>query len=109
MSFPVPNSWKLLFASDNISEDMTKKYGQLIDNVIYRCESTAGNSESGSCAIRKHAAISCMKAAYFRNFKKELIQKMNEQGIEPIPYKVNQFLNDSFFSVVRGKSDIDQS
>ena len=87
-------------ASGSVPDDKFDIYSGLVDEIIRKCEAKACISNSNCEAIRKNAALACMKSAYFKAYKNEFITKMIEQNIDPKPHKVSYFLNQCFFDVV---------
>ncbi len=88
-------------ASEPTSEDKVSTYNRLVDEVIQRYEIKSSACDSACEAIRRDAALACIKTAYFKAYKKELVWKMNERKLEPKQHKISQFLNQSFYELVR--------
>ena len=72
------------------------KLEALVEEYIACCEAKSALLSSRSEKIRRSAMRSCMKAAYCRHSKEELVEAMLENNIEPKAYKVHLFLNDRF-------------
>jgi len=51
--------------------------------------------------IRRAAAIAIIKGAYAKTHREDLIIDMIQKEIDPKSYKVDVFLNDRFYSIVR--------
>ncbi len=81
--------------------DLESAYGAAIDEIISRDKSKTALRNSRSANLRRAAAISCMKAAYFKDYKDELIKEMIKADIGTKPYKIRHYLNQSFFSVIQ--------
>ena len=75
----------------------------LVEAFIARCEAKSALRISRSEKIRRSAMQSCMKADYCRRFKKELVEAMLENNIEPKVYKVRHFLNGKFNRTLQAK------
>ena len=76
--------------------EMKAQLEALVDKYIACCEAKSALLSSRSEKIRRSAKRSCMKAAYCRHFKEELLETMFEKNIEPKAYKVHHFLNHRF-------------
>ena len=55
------------------------------------------------CEAKSALRSSCMKAAYCRHSKEELVELMLEKNVEPKAYKVRHFLNDRFNVTLQAK------
>jgi hypothetical protein len=53
--------------------------------------------------LRRAAALSCMKAAYLKDYKDELIQEMIKADIGTRSYKIQYYLNQRFFNIIQPK------
>jgi hypothetical protein len=82
-------------------ENKTKIYSMYVDEVINKYDAKSCLYCSNSKTIQRDAALACMKAAYFKTFKQELIRQMCEQYIAYKPYKVKIFLNQRFIDVIK--------
>jgi len=72
----------------------------LADRYIAVCEAKSTLLNSKSENIRRSATRACVKAAYCRHHRKELVEEMIKQNIEPKPYKVQRFLSEKFLDAV---------
>jgi len=79
------------------------KLEALVDEYIACCEAKSALGSSRSEKIRRSAMRSCLKAAYCRHSKAELVDVMLEKNIEPKAYKVHHFLNDRFNDALQEK------
>ena len=75
----------------------------LVDEYIACCEAKSALRGSRSEKIRHSAVRSCMKAAYCKRSKEELVELMLENNIEPKDYKVRLFLNERFNVILQAK------
>lgn len=77
-------------------------YEVVIDKLIshgeYK-EALMRDSKSGN--LRHAAAIGCLKAAFFKDHKDMLIEDLITAEIGTKPYKIQHYLNNKFFSVLR--------
>ena len=81
--------------------EMTNVYAHLVDRHIAKCDAKSAMRTSGLENVRRAAAIATLKGAFTKNYREELIDSMIEEGIEPKDYKVELYLNDRFYSLVR--------
>ena len=56
---------------------------------------------SGLENIRRAAAVAMLKGNFAKTYRKELISGMVEDEVDPKAYKVEVYLNDRFYSLVR--------
>jgi hypothetical protein len=75
----------------------------LVEEYIACCQAKSALRSSRSEKIRRSAMRSCMKAAYCKHSKEELVEAMLENNIEPKAYKVRHFLNDRFNGTLQAK------
>jgi REP element-mobilizing transposase RayT len=92
-------------ASVSAPENKAKVYRMYVDEVINKYEAKSCLSCSNSKSIQRDAALACMKAAYFKTFKQEIIRQMCEQNIAYKPHKVKLFLNQRFIDVIKLNSN----
>ena len=76
----------------------TSYYGECIDQKIVQCERKAVFIDCKSEPLRKWARMNKLKAEYFKENKKELIQEMVAQDLDQRQYKTDYFLNKFFFN-----------
>jgi hypothetical protein len=74
----------------------TSYYGDCIDQKIEQCERKADFIDCMSDPLRKWARMNKLKAKYFKENKKELINEMVAQDLGQKQYKTDYFLNKSF-------------
>ena len=79
------------------------KLEALVEEYIACCDAKSELLSSRSEKIRRSAKRSCIKAAYCRHSKEELVNAMLENNIEPKAYKVHHFLNDKFNNALQAK------
>ena len=72
----------------------------LVDKYIASCEAKSALLSSNSENIRRSATLACLKATYCRHHRKELVDEMVRQNIEPKPYRVRRFLCEKFHDAV---------
>jgi hypothetical protein len=80
-------------------------FARVIDDTVGRCEAKSKMRDSWSPKVRHSAAVACLKSAYFKTYKDELIQGMIADGVGKKAYKVNAYLNKRFFSIVKKQSE----
>lgn len=98
----------LMFALNAVAEETSTSqpadiYGQLLDHYIAKCDAKLEMKDSGLNNIRRAAATAMLKGAFAKAYRTELISSMIEDGVEPKAYKVQVYLNDRFYSLVRSK------
>jgi hypothetical protein len=81
-------------------------YNQYISSYIEKC-AQKDKQFSGSCmpSIKRYGALNCLKAAYAAYFHKELVAQMMITKVEKKDYKVERFINSSFFEVYRASAE----
>jgi hypothetical protein len=89
--------------NSNESAETKAKLEILVDEYIACCEAKSAMRNSRSENIRRSAIRSCMKAAYCRHSREELVREMLENNIEPKAYKVRLYLNKKFHGHVQAK------
>ena len=89
---------------DTKGAEMTIVYEELLDQHIARWDAKREMSGSGLENVRRAAAIATLKGAFAKGYRKELIESMIEEGVEPKDYKVQLYLNERFYSLVRKMS-----
>ena len=73
----------------------------IVDVYILCCENKAALSSSRSKNLRDSAMISRLKGTFCRHSKRELVEAMMKEGVEPKPYRVHHFLNARFYETIR--------
>ena len=81
--------------------ERNEAYEAYINDFIIKCEQKTSMMESVSENIRGEVATSLMKANFYKKNKELLIQDLAKNNIEPKPYKIEYFLNEKFFAIVR--------
>ena len=79
------------------------KLEALVEEYVACCEAKSAMLGSRSEKIRRSAKRSCIKAAFCRHSKEELVEAMLENNIEPKAYKVRRFLNERFNGGLQAK------
>jgi hypothetical protein len=85
------------------SANLTAVYSDAIDDAIAHCKSKTALRNSRSEKLQRAAALSCMKEAFFKDYKNELIEDMLKADIGTKPYKIQYYLNQKFFSIIHPK------
>ena len=83
--------------------DLKSAYSAAIDEIISHCKNKSALRHSRSEHLRRTAALACMKAAYLKDYKEELIQEMIKADIGSRPYKIQYYLNQRFFNIIQPK------
>jgi len=78
-------------------------YSAAIDKAIAHCKAKISYRNSKSEKLQLAAALACMKAAFFKDFKIELIEDMIAANIGTKPYKIQYHLNHKFHRVINPK------
>ena len=78
-------------------------YSAAIDKAIAHCKAKTSYRNSKSENLQRAAAISCMKAAFFNDFKVQLIEDMIKASIGSKTYKINYYLNQKFYGIINPK------
>ena len=68
---------------------MKANYSAAIDKAIAHCKAKTSYRNSKSVNLQRAAALSCMKAAFFNDFKAQLIEDMIKAILGSKPYKIN--------------------
>jgi hypothetical protein len=95
----------LSVSAEESDRDLDKYYGNIIDDAIACCEAKKTMRNSWSKSVRRSAAIACLKSAYFKEYKNELISDMAKARVGKKPHKVNYYLNKRFFDVIKKESE----
>ena len=78
-------------------------YSAEIDKAIAHCKAKTSYRNSKSENLQRAAALSCMKAAFFNDFKVQLIEDMIKASIGSKPYKIHYYLNQKFYDIINPK------
>jgi hypothetical protein len=78
-------------------------YSAAIDEAIAHYKTKILYRNSRSEKLQLAAALACMKAAFFKDFKDELIEDMIAANIGTKPYKIQYHLNHKFHRVINPK------
>jgi hypothetical protein len=81
--------------------DLKSAYSAAIDKIISHCKNKTDLRHSRSEHLRRTAALSCMKAAYLKDYKDQLIQEMIKADVGTKPYKIKYYLNQRFFDIIQ--------
>ena len=73
------------------SANLTAVYSDAINDAIVRCKSKTAFRNSRSEKLQRAAAISSMKAAFFKDYKDEIIDDMVKADIGTKPYKIQYY------------------
>ena len=78
-------------------------YSAAIDKAIANGKAKTSCRNSKSENLQRAAALSCMKAAFFNDFKVQLIEDMIQASIGTKPYKIHYYLNQKFYGIIHLK------
>lgn len=79
-------------------------YEASIDERISKCESkTAALRNSRFANVRSAAEMARLKAAYLSKYKEIIVQDMLDRKIGGKPYKIDHYVNQRFFTIIRPK------
>lgn len=97
-------TWVVVPANGEMSDQ--QYYNRYVTNYIEKC-AHKDKQYSGSCmpSIKSYGALNCLKAAYAAYFHRELVDQLLVNKIEKKPYKVEHFINSSFFTVYRASAE----
>ena len=98
----------LLWTSSAVSQTaeavyLKTVYSAAIDEAIAHCKAKILYRNSKSEKLQRAAALACMKAAFLKDFKVELIEDMIEANIGTKPYKIQYHLNQKFHHIINPK------
>ncbi len=93
--------WVMPAAAQMTDSDKTRVYVSVIDSLIQNCESKSAMADTASDNLRDDVRIALMKASFYKKNKEVLVEEMAQNNIEPESYKVQHFLNERFFAIVR--------
>ncbi len=97
----VMSMWALPAAAQMTESEKAKAYASCIDELIDNCESKSAMMNTKSDNLREDVRIALMKASFYRKNREILIEELAERNVEPKSYKVQHFLNERFFAIVR--------
>lgn len=81
-------------------------YADQLNQYIARCNAKIAMKNSNLSNIRRDAAVALKKGAFFKTHREELLIDMIQKDIDPKSYKVQVYLNDRFYSLIRNKKSI---
>ena len=85
-----------VLGQEAMTAEMKAELEALVDKYIANCEAKSALLSSKSENIRRSATLACLKATYCRHHRKELVDEMVRQNMEPKAYKVRRFLSKKF-------------
>ncbi len=88
-------------AQEKTKVDLKSLYATVIDDCIGKCQSKVCMLSSRSKNIRRAAVLACVKSAFFKNYKDELIAYLLEKDVGTNPFRIYYHLNRRFFNVIR--------
>lgn len=96
----------LVFGSNAFCENIypgpnENTYGHLLDNYIAKCDAKVGMINSSLQNIRRAAAVAMLKGTFAKSYRQELIDGLAEDGVDQKSYKVDLYLNERFYGLVR--------
>lgn len=83
------------------TDEQRAAYAKLIDCCTACCDAKSMLRTSRSEKLRQKAEISCLKAAYLKNYREIIIQKLIENDVKPEMYKVQYVVNSMFYDLLR--------
>jgi len=81
--------------------DQNSKYSDLIDEAIAKCQNKSSLLNSRSPNIRKQAIRACLKGAYLKVNKNELVAYLITVDAEPSRDRVEYHLNKRFYQSMK--------
>ena len=78
-------------------------YSTAIDKAIVHCKAKTSYRNSKSVNLQRAAALSGMKAAFFNDFKVQLVEDMIKASVGSKPYKIHYYLNQKFYGIINPK------
>jgi len=88
---------------ETLPTQTTGTYELLLDQYIDKCNAKIEMKNSSLENICRAAAIAMLKGTFANTYKQELVSGMIEEEISPKPYKLQVYLNDRFYSLIREK------
>ena len=77
------------------------QFAWLIDKIIFTCAQKNALIRSESDTVSEDAALSLMKADFFRKNRDLLIEDMMNAAVAPKSHTVQHFMNQRFFAIIR--------
>jgi|GEM_PF-1115103 len=84
-------------------EEIRSMYSSYIDQCIRKCSKKTALHNSRSESLRHAAEIARLKAEFLINHRELLVQDMIIGQVEMKPYKIDHYLNQRFFAIIRSK------
>lgn len=84
-------------------EKMRSMYSAYIDQYIKRCDAKASMRNSRSKNLRYAAEIGRLKTEFLNDYKELLVQEMIIGQVKMKPYKIDYYINQRFFAIIRPK------
>jgi hypothetical protein len=88
--------------AENNDAALRAQYAEQVDVILMHCDRKSCLSRSTCEHLRKCAAMNCQKASFIRKNRHLLLDEMVRDCIRMKPYKVEIFINERFFSIIRG-------
>ena len=86
----------LVMSFKALADDERAKLTAIVDDCIASFEAKSEMLDSKSLNLRRSAMKSCLKAAYCKSRREQLITEMVTNRVAPKPYKVRHYLNNHF-------------
>ena len=86
-------------AQSTDTSNLSAKYAALIDETVTKCQKKADMLDSKSPHVRQQAFDACLKAAYLKAHKKELVSYLMDVDAVPNLARVQYHLNQRFHRV----------
>ncbi|MEA3231371.1 MAG: hypothetical protein U9Q05_06420 [Thermodesulfobacteriota bacterium] len=83
------------------TDEQRAAYAKLIDCCTACCDAKSALRNSRSKNLRQKAKISCLKAAYLKNYKGIIVEELIENDVTPELYKVQYVVNSMFYDLLR--------
>ena len=77
------------------------KYSTFIDETIAKCRNKVALLDSGSSNIRRQAIHACLKGAYLKIHKTELVAYLVSANVKPSSDRVEYHLNKRFYQSLK--------
>ena len=83
------------------TDEQRAAYAKLIDCCTACCDAKSALRNSRSENLRQKAKISCLKAAYLKNYKETIINELIKNDVKLELYKVRYIINSMFYDLLR--------
>jgi hypothetical protein len=90
--------------AENNDAALRAQYAEQVDVILMHCDQKSRFSRSAGRHLRQCASMNCQKSSFIRNNRQLLLDEMARDCIQAKPYKVEYFINERFFSIIRGNN-----